>query len=111
MTITFDQAIAHLQSKLTPEAKTKLNTVISFAMKDTGRSYTLDASGPEGAGWLLGSPIDHGLSAPFEVTLTSSDFAKLVAGELNPMKGMVTGRMRLRGDLKGALRLDAVLKV
>jgi len=110
MTITFDQAVDHLQSKLTPTTKTKLSSVIGFTMKDTGQRYTLDASGPDSGGWLPGAPENHGLTAPFEVTLTSTDFAKLVAGELNPMRGMVTGRMRLKGDMKGALRLDALLK-
>lgn len=110
MTITFDQAVDQVRSKLTPETKAKLDSVIGFNMKDTNQHYTLDASGPDGSGWLAGAPEDHGLNAPFQVTLTSADFAKLVAGELNPMKGMVTGRMRLKGDMKGALRLDALLK-
>ena len=110
MTMTFDQAVDHLSTKLTPETMARLESVIAFTMKDTGQRFTLDARGPDAGGWLAGGPSEHGLTAPFGVTLTSGDFAKLVAGELNPMAGMVTGRMRLEGDIKSALRLDALLK-
>ena len=110
MTTTFDSAVDRVRAKLTPDTMRQLASVIGFNMKDTGEHFTLDASGPEGQGWLDGAPADHGLDAPFEVTISRDDFAKLVNGELNPMAGMVTGRMRLKGDMKGALRLDKLLK-
>jgi putative sterol carrier protein len=110
MNLTFEDAVERVKAKLTPETKARLHSVIGFTLKDSGEHYTLDAQDADGKGWLEGSPQEHGLDAPFAVTLTRDDFAKLIAGELNPMKGMVTGRMRLKGDIKGALRLDALLK-
>lgn len=110
MTTSFESAVDQVRGKLTPETKGKLASVIGFNMRDSGERFTLDASGSHGKGWLEGAPAEHGLEAPFEVTLTRDDFAKLVTGELNPMAGMVTGRMRLKGDIKGALRLDKLLK-
>jgi putative sterol carrier protein len=110
MTTNFENAVTRVRSKLTPETMARLASVIGFTMKDTGERFTLDAGSADGRGWIEGAPATHDLEAPFEVTLTRDDFARLVGGELNPMAGMVTGRMRLKGDMKGALRLDKLLK-
>ncbi|WP_020603897.1 SCP2 sterol-binding domain-containing protein [Spirosoma spitsbergense] len=88
---TVNQAIEHLQSKLNAQMMDQIQTVFGFHFKDTSEAYTLDAQDGNGKGWLAGAPEAHQLTAAIRVTLTSTDFAKLVFGELNPMAGMATG--------------------
>jgi putative sterol carrier protein len=103
-------AVEHLQSKLTPDMLERLNTVLTFHFKDTNQDFTLDARDRNGQGWIAGAPNEHGLEPKFKATLTSADFANLVLGKLNPMAGMVTGRMKLEGNMREALALDKLLK-
>ena len=56
-------------------------------------------------------PSRHSVWQPdFEVTLSRHDFAELVFGRLHPMAGMATGRMRIKGAIKQAIKLDRLLK-
>ncbi len=103
-------AVERLQSKLTPDMLDRLKTVLTFHFKDTGEDFTLDARDRDAKGWIAGSPNQHGLEPKFKATLTSADFANLVLGKLNPMAGMVTGRMKLEGNMREALALDKLLK-
>ena len=107
---TVNQAIEYLQSKLNAHTMNQIETIFGFHFKDTNEDYTLDAHDGTGKGWLTGAPESHQLTAAIRVTLTSEDFAKLVFGELNPMAGMATGRMWLKGDFKQAIKLDRLLK-
>jgi putative sterol carrier protein len=103
-------ALEHLRNKLTPDTLEQLRTVITFHFKDTGEDFTLDASDRNARGWIAGTPATHGLEQKFKATLTRDDFAALVLGKLNPMAGMVTGRMKLEGNMREALALDKLLK-
>lgn len=107
---TFEDAVARLQSRVGPAANAQIDAVYAFRFKDTGHTDTLDLRRDGGAGWLAGAPDAHGLVADFEVAITQGDFARLVYGELHPMAGMATGRMRLTGDFKQAIKLDRLLK-
>jgi putative sterol carrier protein len=109
-TVTVPNAITPIQSKLTPSVLETINGVFAFHFKDTQESFTLDVRSPDGQGWLVGEATAHGLTPNFAVTISSSDFAKLVFGELNPMAGMATGRMKMKGNIKEALKLDRLLK-
>ena len=108
--INFESAVEHLKSKLTPNALGQINNVFTFVFKDTNETFILDGHDENGKGWLKGSPEDFNLTSDFQVSITTDDFAKLVFGELNPMAGMVTGRMKLKGSIKEALKLDRLLK-
>jgi hypothetical protein len=107
---SFDTAVEVLQAKLTPEAMEQVRGVYAFHFTDLGVTHTLDAHDANGRGWLLGEPAMYQLRADFEVTISSGDFANLVAGRLHPMAGMATGRMKLQGSIKEALKLDRLLK-
>jgi putative sterol carrier protein len=45
------------------------------------------------------------------ITLDGADFLKLVTGHLNPVTGVVRGRLKVRGDLKACLTLHKVMRV
>lgn len=102
-------AVVRLESKINPDVQKTVNGVFSFHFKDTNEVFTLDLRDPDGQGWLGGSAASHGLTPNFEVTISSGDFAKLVFGQLKPMAGMATGRMKMKGNIKEALKLDRLL--
>jgi putative sterol carrier protein len=108
-TVTVPNAVTRIQSRLNPSVLETINGVFAFHFKDTREKFTLDVRSPDGQGWLAGEASAHGLQPNFEVTLSSSDFAKLVFGELNPMAGMATGRMKMKGNIREALKLDRLL--
>lgn len=108
-TASYPAAVDHLHAVLTPDTLDEVRAVYAFRFRD-GTAATLDGSGRDGLGFVDGDPADHGLTPDFEVTLTREDFAKLVFGELHPMAGMATGRMKLKGNIKQAIKLDRLLK-
>jgi hypothetical protein len=105
----YEGAVARLRAGLSPETLAEISAVYAFRFDD-GTSATLDGRGPEGAGYVEEAPETRGLTPDFEVTLTREDFVRLVFGELHPMAGMATGRMRLKGSIKQAIKLDRLLK-
>jgi hypothetical protein len=105
----YSAAVTRIRSRLTPETVAQIAAVYAFHFED-GTSATLDARVAGGGAFLDGAPSAHGLTPDFEVTLTRADFAQLVFGTLHPMAGMATGRMRLQGSIKQAIRLDRLLK-
>jgi putative sterol carrier protein len=108
--INFQNAIEHLTSKLTPNALGQIKNVFTFNFKDTNETYIIDGTDENGKGWQKGTPDEHSLTSEFQITISTEDFAKLVFGKLNPMMGMVTGRMKLKGSIGEALKLDKLLK-
>jgi hypothetical protein len=106
---SYDSAVQRLRSRLDPDTLDAIGAVYAFRFTD-GTSSTLDGRGPHALGYLEEAPEARGLTADFEVTLTREDFANLVFGELHPMAGMATGRMRLKGSIKQAIKLDRLLK-
>ncbi|MGF1662861.1 MAG: SCP2 sterol-binding domain-containing protein [Kineosporiaceae bacterium] len=108
-TVTYDAAVERLRTVLTPTTLAEVRAVYGFRFRD-GTAATLDGSGPDGLGFVEGEPSAHGLTPDFQVSLTREDFARLVFGELHPMAGMATGRMKLTGNIKQAIKLDRLLK-
>ena len=49
---------------------------------------------------------------PADVTMTLSrdDFIMMFAGQMNPTSAFMTGRLKVKGDLSLAMKLDKVLK-
>ncbi len=106
--IEYRSAVDHLRSRLTDRMRAEIGAVYAFRFED-GTGATLDGR-PDGAGFVE-SPVETlRLTADFEVTLSRHDFAELVFGRLHPMAGMATGRMRIKGPIKQAIKLDRVLK-
>lgn len=109
METSVQTAVEQLERRLGGDVSAEINSVFSFYFKDTGERFTLDLRNPGGRGWLAGDAASHGLTTTFEVTIMSTDFVKLVFGQLNPMAGMATGRMKMKGNIKEALKLDRLL--
>jgi putative sterol carrier protein len=108
--INFENAVQHLQSKLTATVLGQIKNVFTFYFTDKNETYVIDGTDENGKGWIKGTADEHNLTSDFQVSISSDDFAKLVFGKLNPMAGMVSGRMKLKGSIKEALKLDRILK-
>ena len=106
---TYAQAVDRLRTLLTPEALARVGAVYAFHFED-GTTATLDGAADHPRGYVEEPPAALGRAPNFEVTLTRDDFARLITGELHPMAGMATGRMRLRGSMRRAIELDRLLK-
>ena len=73
-------------------------------------SYLFDI---EGAGqWLVAvndgavSVTEGGGEADTTITIAEDDFDRLVAGELNPMTAFMTGKLKVKGDMGAAMKLQ-----
>ena len=44
------------------------------------------------------------------IKITTANLAKLIKGKLNPMTGVVTGKLKVSGDARIALKLGELLK-
>ena len=40
------------------------------------------------------------------ITISEDDFEQLVAGELNPMTAFMTGKLKVKGDMGAAMKLQ-----
>ena len=46
--------------------------------------------------------------ADITISVSMANFERIIDGQLNPKLALMTGRMRLRGDIRIAMRLDKV---
>lgn len=73
-------------------------------------------TGPEGGIWIAslkpGSTGIEKTDAESDCTITTSDsnFVKLINGELNPEKAILTGKVRLSGNVGIAMKLAGLFK-
>jgi putative sterol carrier protein len=44
--------------------------------------------------------------ADVAITVSDADFTRLVAGELNPMTAYMTGKLKVKGDMGAAMKLQ-----
>jgi putative sterol carrier protein len=78
---------------------------------DMNNSYAFDI---EGAGqWTVkvvdgGVSVHDGIEDAADVTIRASQevFEKIVAGEQNPTSAYMTGKLKLRGDMGAAMKLQ-----
>src|SRR3712207_4350605 len=95
-----------------------LDTVTRRVRSAVGEESGLDARvkfdfGSDGVLHIDGKSHPNVVSnadAPSDIALTGSlaNFERIIDKQLNPKLALMTGRMRLRGDLRIAMRLDRV---
>ncbi|MGL4610986.1 MAG: antibiotic biosynthesis monooxygenase [Trueperaceae bacterium] len=99
------ERLTHLQSKLTPATKDSIDTVFAIAFTDDKQHYTIDARRGVGQGLLAGAPETHGLSTKATISTSSSDFVKLVSGQLMAPIAVMSGRLKVKGNPKDLPKL------
>jgi putative sterol carrier protein len=79
-------------------------------------SYQFDLTGDNGGKWYVdltkpGGEVKEGqLDAPgVTITMTAKDFCDLVAGKLNGQMAFMQGKLKIKGDMSLALKLQQIL--
>ena len=67
--------------------------------------------GEDGVIVLVDNTVSHAdRDTDCTIRITQSNLAKLVTGKLNPMTGVVMGKLKVSGDTRVALKLGELLK-
>ncbi len=79
-------------------------------------TYQFNLSGDDGGEWVIKlteeeqkvtvGAIDD---AQCVISMTDADFMSMIGGSLNPQMAFMTGKLRVKGDMALALKLQAVL--
>ena len=86
--------------KTRAENSPAFGNTIRFDFKDGGFLY-LDGTG-DGGNVVTNEEKD----AECTVSITSEDFSKLLDGDLNPMSAFMTGRLKIKGNMGVAMKLQ-----
>ncbi|KAF1993401.1 sterol-binding-like protein [Amniculicola lignicola CBS 123094] len=91
------------------DAIKKANTIFAFEIKNAGKVQTwyidLKESGTVGKG-----PVPQGKKAGVTLVLSDKDFGQLVSGKANAQKLFMSGKLKIRGDVMKATKMEPVLK-
>lgn len=97
---------AKIEKFITPEVIAK-----------TGATYQFDLSGDQAETWFLdlkNAPGKAGQGKPDFVpdatlTMNSENFFKMFSGELKPAAAFMSGKLKIRGDMAKALKMEKLL--
>ncbi len=88
-----------------PDLAGSINATYVFDLTgDGGGQWTLDLTQPGGA--VQEGAIDN---PNLTVTMKAEDFVKLVEGSLNAQMAFMTGKLKIKGDMPLALKLQQIL--
>lgn len=83
---------------------------------DINASYVFDLEGEGGGQWTLdltsspGEVKEGAIDDPnLTVTMKADDFVKLVEGSLNAQMAFMSGKLKIKGDMPLALKLQQIL--
>lgn len=95
------------RSAITDELKKEINAVFIFNI--SGKKYLMDAHESRSL------RLEEVAEAPekVDVTLTTDEttFIKLAKGEIKPTTAFMMGKMKIKGDMKKAMKAQKVFKV
>jgi len=80
-------------------------TLACCSLADAGK-YFVDLKNLPGG---CGNAIAH-TQADVTMTLSRDDFIKMFAGQMNPTSAFMTGRLKVKGDIGLAMKLEKMLK-
>ncbi|XP_076614665.1 hydroxysteroid dehydrogenase-like protein 2 [Chaetodon auriga] len=86
-------------------------------VKATQGIYQFDLSGDHGGVWFLDLKNNPGgagqgpppIKADVVMTMDSGDFSKMFAGELKPTMAFMSGRLKIKGDMTLAIKLEKLM--
>lgn len=91
--------------KENPDVAEKIKSSYQFELTgDNGGSWAIDLT--KDADYVVEGAIDN---PSVTITMTASDFVDLVEGRLNGQLAFMQGKLKLKGDMSLALKLQQVL--
>ena len=89
----------------------------SLALSNTRAAYQFDLSGDDGGTYHIvidGPAGDAGPGAPENpnttISMAASDFVALSSGQLDPTMAFMSGKLKVRGDMGLAMKLQSILR-
>jgi len=86
------------------------------ALSGVNATYQFNLSGDNGGEWIIklggdGSGVSDGTDdgADCVISMSDSDFMGIISGSLNPQMAFMTGKLRVKGDMGLALKLQTIL--
>lgn len=86
------------------------------ALAGINATYQFNLSGDDGGSWVIALTDDNKSvktgedeNAQCVISMTSADFMGMIGGSLNPQMAFMTGKLRVKGDMALALKLQAIL--
>ena len=74
-------------------------------MKDTKKTYYLDLKNGAGSSGEATGDLD----SQVQMILKEKDFIKMFNGKLNSTTAFMTGKLRIKGDMKKAMALERLM--
>ncbi|MCL4468184.1 MAG: SCP2 sterol-binding domain-containing protein [Deltaproteobacteria bacterium] len=109
----FPKTVKELFEKTIPD---NINRDLEKA-KGLNAVYQFDITGAEAGTWVVNAtPAKQGVSsgpspdAKCTITVTDKDILDIVSGKLNPQMAFMSGKLKIKGDMGLALKLQNVLK-
>ncbi len=105
-----DEALKRLQAELTPEKMNKVTTSMSNIYKNCpdGAEHFLFVECKEGIVTRVETGIGEPPAGEFRIIGNYETFARISRAELGAQKALMTGKLKLKGNLAKALKLAAV---
>lgn len=100
-----DQTFHNINAILNEEVVKAIGGVFAFDLKDGGQWY-LDLKHGKGEAGKGSAPV----TANCTMTLSSDDFVKMFAGKLNPTSAFMSGKLKIKGELPLAMKLEKLMK-
>jgi len=86
------------------------------ALDGINATYQFKLSGDDGGNWVIELSDDNKEvregeedDAQCVISMTATDFMAMIGGSLNPQMAFMTGKLRVKGDMGLALKLQSVL--
>jgi len=88
-------------------------------VKSTQGVYKFDLSGEHAGTWYIDLKNNSGAAGPGEpsvkadvvMTMDSADFSKMFAGKMKPTMAFMTGKLRIKGDMTMAIKLEKMMSL
>lgn len=101
----FESMIASLESE-GPNLVKKIKAIFRFIVDDKAY-FVLDLKNGNG-GMTVG---DKDTKVDVTITISDDDFVSIVTGKLNPQSAFMKGKLKIKGNMALAMKLDPIIKL
>ena len=105
-----DEAEKRLKAELTPEKMNNITTSVSYNYRNCpdGNDRYLFLSTADGQVDQVLADVGQGPKAEFEISGSYAVFARITKGEIKSQKALMTGKLKVKGNMAKALKLAAL---